>query len=154
MERFWNKVNKKSPEECWEWTAYKMSRGYGVITVDSKTVLAHRMSWILTYGHIPQGEGYHGTCVLHKCDNPACVNPNHLFLGTVHDNNNDKVQKGRSRTGPTKFTWEDIDNIRDAYPKQSQHALAKLYNVTQTAICKIVNNKTWVRCEGGSYHRN
>ncbi len=91
---FWNKVNKV-PSGCWEWAGGK-NNGYGVLCVSGKTIKAHRYAWILTNGEIPKGEGYHGTCVLHKCDNPSCINPDHLFLGSNADNVRDRVAKNRS----------------------------------------------------------
>lgn len=81
-------------EGCWEWGGYRNKWGYGFTRVGgrgSKGILAHRLSWSLRYGDIPTGMH-----VLHKCDNPCCVNPAHLFLGTNQDNINDRVAKGRS----------------------------------------------------------
>ena len=90
--RFWNKVDKSAGEgSCWNWIAYKKRDGYGWFGVHRKElILAHRYSWVLSHGAIPAGMN-----VLHKCDNPACVNPNHLWLGTLADNNKDMCRKGR-----------------------------------------------------------
>lgn len=98
-ERFWSKVAKS--DGCWEWTGAKDSGGYGCfgVKIESgkyRTTLAHRVSWELTHGPVPSGPGYHGVCVLHRCDNRTCVNPNHLFLGSNHDNAQDRSAKGRS----------------------------------------------------------
>ena len=84
---------------CIDWTAGKFDTGYGNFWIDGKSVGAHRVSWELYRGKIPEGEGYHGTCVLHRCDRPCCVNPDHLFLGTNQDNVDDKVTKGREAKG-------------------------------------------------------
>ena len=88
MKRFWDKVDKTG--ECWIWTAYTKTDGYGQFKFDGKMRGAHRMAWLLTNGEIPDG-----MLVCHTCDNPSCVNPNHLFLGTNQDNADDKMNKGR-----------------------------------------------------------
>ena len=84
-DRFWEKVNKTN--ECWEWIAGK-SHGYGVFWINGKLLRAHRVAWSIYNGGIPEG-----LLVLHKCDNPACVNPDHLFIGTQQDNVDDMITK-------------------------------------------------------------
>lgn len=93
-DRFWSKVDIKSPGECWNWKAFRNSRGYGMVGALGKVRSAHRVAWMFTHGEISSD-----ICVCHKCDNPACCNPNHLFLGTVKDNMHDKVIKGRCARG-------------------------------------------------------
>lgn len=99
--RFWSKVDKNGPTQphmdspCWLWTAGKSSTGYGNLRVGGKLIKTHRVSWIINRGQIPHDGSYHGICVLHCCDNPACVNPGHLFLGTNTDNIHDMTAKGR-----------------------------------------------------------
>ena len=88
-ERFWSKVNKTG--DCWLWTGVRVGIGYGQIYLNGKKTPAHRVSWLLHHGIIPNG-----LLVLHKCDNPPCVNPNHLFTGTNSDNMKDAYIKGRS----------------------------------------------------------
>lgn len=87
--RFWAKVDKTG--DCWVWTAATNPKGYGQFYVEGMR-LAHRVSWILAHGPIPDD-----LCVLHRCDHPPCVNPAHLFLGTYADNNHDRDAKGRQR---------------------------------------------------------
>ncbi len=81
--------------KCWNWNGASTVQGYGQTVYEGKSILAHRLSWIIHFGEIPKGEGFHGTCVLHKCDNPSCVNPDHLFLGSNQDNMDDMKRKGR-----------------------------------------------------------
>ena len=98
-ERFWAKVEKRGADECWPWTGCRLPRGgYGQIgaLVDGqwRSVLASHVAWELHFDPVPAGQ-----CVLHSCDNPPCVNPEHLFLGTYQDNSDDKLAKGRHRYG-------------------------------------------------------
>jgi DNA-binding XRE family transcriptional regulator len=144
-ERFWGKVKKT--RGCWNWLGTK-SRGYGFISISGKMNLVHRYSYWLHNGDIPNGSGWHGTCVCHTCDNRSCVNPKHLFLGSHRDNMDDLVKKGRIRGEKhqtAKHTQKDVDKIRKLYKtgKYSQHQLARMYGVTNTNIYAIVNNKLW-----------
>lgn len=88
-EGFWQKVEKK--DYCWEWKASRSICNYGQFWFMGKMVRAHRFSWILHYSAIPEGK-----YILHKCDNPGCVNPEHLYVGTAKDNYNDMMKKGRA----------------------------------------------------------
>jgi len=93
-QRFWLKVDRSGREgACWEWLAYRDRGGYGMISVRGRMVLTHRFAYELTFGEIPDG-----LCVCHRCDNPGCVNPKHLFLGTHQENMNDRGTKGRQVT--------------------------------------------------------
>lgn len=89
--KFWDHVKKF--DSCWEWTAGKTRDGYGEFRINAKdrSQRVHRISWFLHFGEIPKG-----LCVLHKCDNIPCVNPDHLWLGTINDNNIDRDVKGRN----------------------------------------------------------
>ena len=147
--RFWEKVAflGADPDDCWEWRAArsKNSYGYGVIWVNNKQTSAHRVSWKFANGPIPQG-----MCVLHYCDNPACVNPAHLFLGTNADNTQDMVNKGRDakafgeENGRAKLAGQDIHGIRKMLAKKiPQRVIAKKYGVSRRAISMINTGKTW-----------
>ena len=92
--RFWDKVDKKGEDDCWEWTASTRTNGYGQIHFDQKMMQAHRASWIIENGKIPEG-----LVVCHSCDNKTCVNPNHLWIGTQGDNMADRDRKGRQGGG-------------------------------------------------------
>lgn len=160
-ERFWQKVDRGSADECWEWTAYVMPEGYGQIGSDgptkgSRMLLAHRVSYELHFGPIPKGEGYHGTVIRHTCDNRSCVNPNHLKLGTQADNLQDMRDKGRQNRGDrnaqSKLTEEQVLEIRKRHSlgNISQALLARDFGVRKNTINRIINRKTWTHLEGGA----
>lgn len=88
--RFWRKVDRRGPDECWLWTASKTKSGYGHLGLGLKVVRAHRLAMVIAGHEVPPH-----LSVCHKCDNPACVNPAHLFVGSMSDNIRDSVQKGR-----------------------------------------------------------
>ena len=98
--RFQEKYVVNAETGCWEWTGAINNNGYGLLNVDSRSRLAHRISYEIHVGQIPESRDYHGTCVLHKCDVRRCVNPDHLFLGTVQDNTSDMDAKGRRVNAP------------------------------------------------------
>lgn len=138
MDRFWSKVDKTG--NCWLWKARLTEHGYGQFRFNNKTSRAHRVAYRLTKGDIP--EGLH---VLHRCDNRACVNPEHLFLGTHLDNMEDMKSKGKSNAYyPRRFNEEQVRDIRDMYDSGiSATSLGKIFGVTGACISCIVRRKTY-----------
>jgi hypothetical protein len=156
--RFWSKVKKT--KSCWLWTASTNIQGYGKIGIGYRGqgfVAAHRLSWEIHNGPIPKG-----MCVLHKCDNPLCVNPSHLWLGTNTDNLKDMAKKRRSCIGEknarAKLTQKQVDKIRTLYKKPingisnrfgRNHRkifmknLAEMFHVSVPTIHLIITNKHW-----------
>lgn len=139
-ERFWGKVAKTAG--CWLWNGAVTGR-YGVIEADTVRYGAHRLSWVLHNGPIPNG------CqVLHKCDNTLCVNPSHLFLGDPATNAADKVSKGRHPRG-TQCPWHRLDEhqvleIRARWDNgETAMSLSRHFGVSRGAIRGIVHRKRW-----------
>ena len=152
QDRFWTKVDKSG--ECWEWQGGRVAQGYGVFW-NVKSVRAHRFSYELHFGAIAEG-----LFVLHRCDNPPCVRPDHLFVGTAAENTADMVSKGRAATGE-RNAWAvhpeclllgernplaKLDNDAVRVIRQSGlpvSALAARYGVTVGAIAKVKRRSTW-----------
>lgn len=138
VERF-NEKFRVTPG-CWIWTASLGNKGYGHFWDGKKPTPAHRASYQIHFGEIVDG-----LFVLHRCDNRLCVNPDHLFLGTVQDNTADMVEKDRqakgSRVGASKLTEGQIDAIRS--DRRSQRKIGAEYGVSHTTIGQIKNNQLW-----------
>jgi hypothetical protein len=149
VERFWAKVDKSG--ECWEWTAgLNNTGGYGVFHLNlGKPVLAHRYSYIIHHPLTNDLWEHREICVCHRCDNPKCVNPAHLFLGSRSDNMKDMVMKGRGLTGEknghSKLTEAQVREIRGRWSaggiKKKQLALE--YGVKHQVVSKIILRKSW-----------
>ena len=135
LARFWARVDKAEPSQCWMWTkkSGQAMQGYGAIYLWGYMRVAHRVSWEIHYGTIPDG-----LCVLHHCDNPPCVNPEHLFLGTNYDNILDKMLKDRSGK---KLKRKQIREIRASTLRQSE--LASIYGVCENHISGICRRVFW-----------
>lgn len=157
--RFWSHVDKSG--DCWIWT-YTQSRGYGYTYVYAvrRAIQSHRVSWIIAYGQIPEG-----MFVCHKCDNPSCVNPSHLFIGAAANNSRDMVKKGRSARGfrhgaythpekrPHKYGTENGQSKLTDYQVRSirylascripQRLIGSLFGINQQTVSKIVARIRW-----------
>ncbi len=147
---FWRHVDKSSPDKCWTWSGPKNARGYGTLYINRKNQSAHRCSWELHNGPIPPRNSIDRLCVCHKCDNPSCVNPNHLFLGTHADNMYDAKIKNRHATGGSarkvsKLTPEQVKEIKSqlATKTKSLRELARSYEITHNTIWLIKIGKMW-----------
>ena len=144
-DRFWERVQKTAT--CWLWFGLVNGKGYGLFSLRNNHVRAHRFSWALHHGPIPEG-----LLVCHRCDVPNCVNPEHLFLGTEADNTTDMIVKGRQATGAkvsspgeahpmSKLTDAQVIAIRSDARKPS--VIAEHYGVVYTTIWAIKTRRTW-----------
>ena len=144
-DRFWSKVQRCADSECWPWLAHRSARGYGRIAIGRRSVGAHRVAWTITNGPIPSGK-----FILHHCDNPPCVNPLHLYVGTQADNVRDREERHR-RVDPTgelhgraKLTAAAVRTIRErAATGETHRLLASEFGVVESAIFKIVHRQNW-----------
>lgn len=156
--RFWSKVDRSPhPKGCWSWKGTLVHGNYGVLTIKHKPVRAHRAAYVLTHNtECP-------LFVCHGCDNPNCVNPDHLFAGTIQDNTADRDANGRScksdshwtsvhperikhgsEIALSKLTEQNVSDIRKrAEAGEVQRRIAEDFNVTPTLICNIVKRKVW-----------
>ena len=151
--RFWKRVDKRKPHECWLWTGSVNHNGYGLMPVaDGKLRRAHRFSYQLAKGPIPDGPGFHGFCVCHTCDNRLCVNPAHLYLGTQAENLADMRSKMRGKIShrqgsahhKAKLTEADVVEMREGFARgETGVSLARRYGVSVCVAIKIKHRKLW-----------
>lgn len=143
VNRFHSYYKKNNKNGCWEWQRAKAkSFGHGLYSRNQKTIMAHRASWEIHCGKIPDKK-----CVLHKCDNPICVNPNHLFLGSRAENVSDMVSKKRNSWakgeahGKTRLSGSDVSKIY--LSSMTAKDLSKRYKIGETTVYDIKKGKTW-----------
>ena len=142
--RFWGKVEISGENECWNWKAGLSAKGYGLICLNGKIKLAHRISYMLTKGEIAEG-----LVIMHTCDNRMCVNPSHLRIGTIAENNRDMVEKGRQaigeKNGRSKLTPLKVANLRSKHKKgnYSYRELGKMFGISPGTVVDIVKGDLW-----------
>lgn len=145
--RFEAKFARRGIDDCWEWTAGKDSKGYGGFNICHTAFAAHRVSFVLYKGPLEDNGSYHGSCVCHRCDNPGCVNPSHLFKGTVLDNARDSSKKDRVlhgvRNNAVKLTPEQVRAIRQC--TGSVEKLANSFGIHKTTAYRIRRGDSWWR---------
>lgn len=146
-ERFWARVDRSDDEGCWLWTGPIRGNGYGGFYVDGLAFYAHRWAYVCHYGEDPGA-----FLVCHRCDNPSCVNPSHLFLGDHIDNARDMESKGRGgdrrnfgrRNGRAKITLADAATIRRRWSGgEAIAALARDFAVSTSTISDVVHRRRW-----------
>jgi DNA-binding XRE family transcriptional regulator len=142
-ERFETKYNKKFDDQCWNWVAGKSGNGYGMIKIAGKNRLAHRVSYLLYKSEDLDNN------VLHTCDNRACVNPNHLYLGDQKDNLRDAVERGRldfqgEKNKRAKLTKEDVKEVRKMLDNgMTQREVGDNFGVSRGCIADIDQGRSW-----------
>lgn len=147
IEKFWSKVQKT--DECWNWVGSLRGR-YGDFYWKGDRMAAHRFVWELSFGPIPAG-----LCVLHKCDNPKCVRPEHLFVGTVGDNTRDMIKKGRGRVNKqygednahARLTEAQVRKIKQLKGDIGQRRLAEMFAISVSNIQMIHTGRTWAHVD-------
>lgn len=143
-DRFWTKVKKGSPLECWEWQANKNNKGYGMFSLGSLLgkKLAHRLSYADAKGPIPPG-----TVIRHTCDNPACVNPEHLVAGTQKQNMEDAAW--RERLANTRLTTEQVISLlKDYVAGVPRKELCRRYGIKERSLSSYTDGKAWTHLHG------
>lgn len=150
-DRFWTKVNKT--DLCWEWLGRDDGKGYGRIHLrgcSHRAVPAHRLSWELANGPIPAG-----MCIIHKCDNPRCVRPDHLLIGTLAQNNNDRTAKGRQAKGEgaagAKLNELQVRILRRLYRKVGCKFAAQVFGIGAANAWKVMSGRAWKHVNHAKY---
>lgn len=145
IKRFWDAVQIRDKDQCWEWQGMKNNKGYGIFSTVYKGITgkigAHRFSYLLTHGKLPPK----GKLVTHTCDNPPCVNPNHLHAKTPKGNTQDMLKRGRFRIVNCKhpLSPDEVREIRSLYLQLTLKEIAAKFNTTFENVWYIVKRKTW-----------
>lgn len=142
-QRFWDKVDVRGPDECWEWQAARLPHGYGNFNFEGRVQRAHRLVLGLRQGD--------PGCALHRCDNPPCCNPGHLYIGTQLDNMQDRAANGTwvtprgEKHGNTTLTKADVIEIREQYAAGgiTLQRLADMYGISKAGVHRIIRRRTW-----------
>lgn len=145
--RFWERVDK-STSACWLWAGAKNEKGYGIAWTGTRTIRAHRLAWLLTHGDLPPRP----LVLCHSCDNPACVNPDHLRAGTDMDNQRDSASKGRRIAGPwrdKRSAWLAPDRVAAiramAANGSGARACAEKFGIHEETARKVIARRTYKR---------
>lgn len=144
QKKFWQRVDKCLDDECWEWNRGKTKAGYGALNIMYKKFYSHRLSWMIHFGEIPEG-----LVVCHKCDNPSCCNPRHLFLGTHQENIQDAVKKDRWATSRKGGALEIIKMAQTGRFTYDQ--IGKKFGISRQRVHQIIKKsklKTWRETNG------
>ncbi len=148
LTRYWAKVDKAGPDDCWEWAAGKVQNGYGKFWLNGFSFQANRIVYFIEHEVDPNDKQ-----VCHSCDNPGCCNPKHLWLGTDQDNTDDCKQKGRdargSKKGNAKLTEREVREILES--RETNRALAKRYGIANQGISEIRRGDGWTHAEGSRH---
>lgn len=137
QERFHTRYTVNEETGCWEWQGHRLPKGYGFFHVNDDNYLAHRVSYHNFVGPIKEGN-----CVCHSCDNPCCVNPEHLWQGSYTDNLQDMARKGRQHC--TVLSWAEVQHIRVLHRmSMPMLQISKLFGVSKTHIRNIIIGKKW-----------
>lgn len=141
-ERFWARVDRSSTDGCWAWLGARSRNGYGSVSVLGTIRKTHRVAWELTNGPIPSGEGHHGICVMHRCDNRICVRPDHLSLGNHLDNMADCASK--MRIARMKLTREQVIEARCRIADgDSERTIARDLGVSGSTVHRAATGEHW-----------